>query len=303
MRIRALKPGFFKNEDLCGLSPWHRLCFEGLWCLADREGRLQDRPRRIKAEIFPYDDLNMDLLLWDLTRAGFIRRYVQASQPLIWIPTWENHQHPRADEAASELAAYAHGSDRAAGTDVSTFPAVRPVDTDPSLPSDASATAARMGNGIWEVGDGKWEGDSAAPAALSPEATRKTRAPIRAQDLLDLWNATTKPPLPRCRELTDERRRKIRTRIARRPDLAEWREAFEAIQAGPFYRGENNRQWVADFDWAIKNDTIVAKVLDRARTEPAPSKYDWTCPHEVKCLGRHACRVKQTIEEGKVRAS
>jgi len=32
-----------------------RLLYPGLWMLADREGRLEDRPLRIKAEILPYD--------------------------------------------------------------------------------------------------------------------------------------------------------------------------------------------------------------------------------------------------------
>lgn len=259
MRIRALKPGFFKNEQLAELSPWHRLCYEGLWCCADREGRLQDRPKRLKAEIFPYDDLNMDHLLWDLTRAGFIRRYVSGHQPLICIPSWFAHQHPRPDEAPSDLAAYVEGSDRESGTlDSTTFPAVRPIETDPSLSSHEPVTPARMGYGTLEVGNGT-VGHSAADAARS----------VRAQDLMDLWNATVKPPFPKCRELTDDRRQKIRIRLARRPNLTEWREAFEALQTIPFFRGENDRQWVADFDYMIRNDTKATQVLERVNT-PRP---------------------------------
>lgn len=282
MRIRALKPGFFKNEDLCELSPWHRLCFAGLWCYADRDGRMLDRPKRLKAEIFPYDDLDMNFLLWDLSRAGFIKRYAVNGTPLIWIPTWDAHQRPRQDEAQSDLAAYSPGTERLGGPDTTTFPAVRAVDlvehpalpvsipdivTDPSLCSDEPVTTARMGkgkgsgngNGDWDLGGGK--GSSVADAPPH----------VRAQDLIDLWNATTTPPIPRCRELNDERRRKIRSRLAKRPSLADWREAFEYLNARPFYRGQNERQWVADFDWTIKNDTVIAKVLDRAKTEPPSS--------------------------------
>jgi len=36
MRARNIKPGFFSNEDLAECSPWSRLCFAGLWLLADR---------------------------------------------------------------------------------------------------------------------------------------------------------------------------------------------------------------------------------------------------------------------------
>ena len=30
-RIRSIKPSFWTNEVLAELSPWHRLCFIGLW--------------------------------------------------------------------------------------------------------------------------------------------------------------------------------------------------------------------------------------------------------------------------------
>ena len=63
MRARNLKPGFFKNEDLAELPFEGRLLFAGLWCLADREGRLEDRPKRIKAEIFAFDSVDVDKLL------------------------------------------------------------------------------------------------------------------------------------------------------------------------------------------------------------------------------------------------
>ena len=52
-RARNIKPGFFKNELLAEMPPETRLLFMGLWCLADREGRFEDRPKKIKMELFP----------------------------------------------------------------------------------------------------------------------------------------------------------------------------------------------------------------------------------------------------------
>ena len=52
-RARNIKPAFFKNETLVELPVETRLLFIGLWTLADREGRLEDRPKRIKMEIYP----------------------------------------------------------------------------------------------------------------------------------------------------------------------------------------------------------------------------------------------------------
>ena len=54
MRARNLKPGLFKNEILGSADALLTILFEGLWCMADREGRLEDRPLRICAVIFPY---------------------------------------------------------------------------------------------------------------------------------------------------------------------------------------------------------------------------------------------------------
>ena len=49
-RSRNIKPSLFKNEVLGVADPLYTILFEGLWVLADREGRLEDRPLRIKAE-------------------------------------------------------------------------------------------------------------------------------------------------------------------------------------------------------------------------------------------------------------
>lgn len=84
-RARNLKPGFFKNEELAECQPLARLLFAGLWCLADREGRLEDRPKRIRAEVLPYDDGSVDDLLQELHRAGFILRYEAAEQRFIQV--------------------------------------------------------------------------------------------------------------------------------------------------------------------------------------------------------------------------
>lgn len=100
-RTRNLKPGFFKNEDLAECDPYARLLFAGLWTIADREGRLEDRPKRIKAEILPYDSVDVDNLLTQLARHGFIVRYTAGGVDYISIPTFGKNQQPHVHEAAS----------------------------------------------------------------------------------------------------------------------------------------------------------------------------------------------------------
>lgn len=99
MRCRNVKPSFFKHEGLGELHPLDRILFLGLFALADSEGRLLDRPKRIKADILPYDDHDVDAALSrlekvDLTPSlpGLIVRYSVGDIACIWIPNFKKHQ-------------------------------------------------------------------------------------------------------------------------------------------------------------------------------------------------------------------
>ena len=105
-RIRYLKPCFFKDEDIAELPHYARLMYQGLWVLADRKGRLEDRPKRIKAEIFPYEsvDIEKGLTLLASTKSSgrpFINRYEKDGERYIQILKWEDHQKPHHTEKES----------------------------------------------------------------------------------------------------------------------------------------------------------------------------------------------------------
>lgn len=103
-RARNIKPGLFKNEILGVADPLYTLLFEGLWLLADREGRLEDRPLRIKAEIFPYrDGIDTNAMLGWLTANGFIRRYRAGGLAFIEVIEFVKHQNPHKNEPDSVL--------------------------------------------------------------------------------------------------------------------------------------------------------------------------------------------------------
>lgn len=102
-RARNIKPGFFKNEDLAECSPWARLCFAGLWTLADREGRLEDRPKRIKGELFAFDSIEVDPLLDELERFGFLERYKNSDGSFIQVTKFSEHQTPHYSEKPSVI--------------------------------------------------------------------------------------------------------------------------------------------------------------------------------------------------------
>lgn len=101
-RARNIKPSFFKNEDLSEMNTYARLLFIGLWCLADREGILEDRPKRIKGELFPYEEVDVENLLQQLHDKEFIVRYSVDGQAYIYIPKFVLHQNPHHREAPSK---------------------------------------------------------------------------------------------------------------------------------------------------------------------------------------------------------
>lgn len=77
-QIRGMNPRFFNNDSLGRLPPLTRLLFIGLWCKADKDGRLEDRPRAIKKAIMGYDDVTagqVNSMLQVLHDSGLIARY------------------------------------------------------------------------------------------------------------------------------------------------------------------------------------------------------------------------------------
>lgn len=104
-RSRNIKPGFFKNEVLAELPFETRLLFIGLWTLADREGRLEDRPKRIKAELFAFDSFDVDPMLNRLQSDGFLVRYEAGGSRYLQIENFVKHQDPHYKEKASEIPA------------------------------------------------------------------------------------------------------------------------------------------------------------------------------------------------------
>jgi hypothetical protein len=108
-RARNIKPALFTNEILGVGHPLCTLLFQGLWLLADRSGRLEDRPLRIKAEIFPYREADVDAMLHWLAHKGFIVRYQADGKAFIEVLNFTKHQNPHKNEKESEIPSVSDG--------------------------------------------------------------------------------------------------------------------------------------------------------------------------------------------------
>lgn len=102
-RTRLIKPALFENELLGQMDGDTVLTFIGLWCIADREGRLEDRPLRLKAKLFPYRQVSIENALSQLASGGFLIRYQVNGEPFVQIVNFEKHQHPHHKEQSSEI--------------------------------------------------------------------------------------------------------------------------------------------------------------------------------------------------------
>ena len=109
-RARNIKPALFRNEVLGVADPLYTLLFQSLWLIADREGRLEDRPLRIKVDAFPYrEGIDVDAMLAWLHEKGFIIRYLFRENRYIQIVNFTKHQNPHKNEAKSEIPEFSNG--------------------------------------------------------------------------------------------------------------------------------------------------------------------------------------------------
>lgn len=103
-RVRQISPRAPKDEDLAALSWPARTAFYFLPCHADCEGRLEDRPKYLKSEIFPYDDVDMESVLAELAAprmqnpGPFIVRYQVNGRRYIQVLRFYRYQNPHPNE-------------------------------------------------------------------------------------------------------------------------------------------------------------------------------------------------------------
>jgi hypothetical protein len=80
--------------------------------------------------------------------------------------------------------------------------------------------------------------------------------PVVAETLVEAWNKLGKP-FARVRDVTRKRRVRILARFRDTPDIERWLSVMARIPTTPFLRGENERGWVANFDWLMQPDSLT----------------------------------------------
>jgi len=194
MRIRMLHPEFFSDVVMAELSPLTRLVFIGLWCLADREGRLPDNEKQIGGALLPFERGGIGKSLRNLEAVGRIVRYATNRGPAIQIVNFLKYQHVHPKEKPSIFPGPTTGSngkisgpDPSASTSTSTSTSrreasARATGAPPARPG-SPIDAARSGVGTSKRTGSAAPGGRAGPRAASAADEHPALANVTPQEL------------------------------------------------------------------------------------------------------------------------
>ena len=91
-RIRTIKPEFWTDERLADCSLTARLLLIASLNFADDYGNLERSSRQLKAQAFPYDQLECEPLVRELLSAGLMAEYKVADRLYLHIKGFSKHQ-------------------------------------------------------------------------------------------------------------------------------------------------------------------------------------------------------------------
>lgn len=263
MPSRIIKESTRTSDTLAQISAEAERLFWRLVVSADDYGRFDARPHIVLghclAPFLARGSVTVeDVSRWltELERAGLIIRYVVDGKACLQLTTWEKHQRaPRAKDSKYP----------APPADAGTSGHLLSNDSNCSqVPSDASESKE---SGI-ESKETRREGEEIASPAGDP-------LPITPERVAEIWNEVCGDILPRVTKLTPKRRQHVKARLAadRSRDESWWRGYFSRIRASPFCCGDNQRGWRADFEFAVRSEDVVAKVLE-GKYDSRPRRQD-----------------------------
>lgn len=254
-RSRNIKPSIMENEDLADLDPIARLLFIYLWMLADREGRLEDRPKRIAGRALPYDrDADVGDLLSQLADAGFITRYMVGVMAIIQITSFAKHQSPHIRETASELPGIEQGTTKVVTKHNQGIAEASPRSPDslllipdsllPGSDADASVVASNL-----------------LTTCPHKEIIAIYRDALPELSQPRMWEGTRQSNLAsRWRWVLDDLKKKGKPHD-RDAGIAFFRRMFEYIGKCDLLMGRNDRGWTCSLPWIVEAKNF-AKIIE-----------------------------------------
>lgn len=261
-RIRTIKPEVAAHEVLFDLEKDTGLPIRFAWCMlftvADREGRFAWRPRTLKAQIIPHDEVDFSRVLDAWVTRGFIVKYRVANEWFGWIPTFTKHQVINNRESPSDLPSI-DDADESVDNRNNNFDA---SSTREARDNDASSTRE-----VHAQAEGRKEGKEGKEGKERNRAsTTRAAIPEFHQQVINAYHRIL-PDLPGIKIWTDRRRKALDRRIAERlkegkpaDTLGYWEQFFERVAGSDFLSGRSSK-WHADLEWLIQPENFT-KVIE-----------------------------------------
>lgn len=240
------------DEDYMALSFAARCCLSGVWIEADDHGVFKWKPKTLKAQIFPGDNVEMDALLAELETHNWVRRFQVDGEEygicrnfIKWQrPKNPSYQHPFPEE----LRKYAGIKDAELESDTEVLPQSSPSPT--------------------EIAPQREEGGGNRKEDTSPDLDEAVKAYNDVAGNVG-W--------PKCEKLNTQRSSKLRARLADCKGLDGWYQALARAKASKFLRGETGRgagheNWKPNIDFFLTEAKFL-KLMEGVysdATSPSP---------------------------------
>jgi hypothetical protein len=175
-RIRSVKPDFWTDGNMIGLSFAARLFYIGTWnfSLCDR-GHLPDDPMGLKLKILPADDVDPIALLGELlVRGRLVRRRAPDGRTYLFNPRLGEHQ--KTDARWTSRCPHCASEEAGGFTEEAvSLPEPRPNSPEPAEPPRTSAQDSKGEEGIGKDGVPPAAGTSLALVPTPETATRRSK--------------------------------------------------------------------------------------------------------------------------------
>lgn len=107
------------------------------------------------------------------------------------------------------------------------------------------------------------QGSNEPIASSDEDVSVDTDRPPTKAEILEAWRTRFVPlGFPAVAKMTGQRERQLRARL-RDCSFCEWERAMDALERSSFCRGENDRGWIADFDFLLQPKSFT-KLLEGA---------------------------------------
>lgn len=285
-RIRTVKPDLFRHEALFEAEietklPL-RLAFIGLFTTCDREGRFKWKPKTLKLDVMPYDEIDFSRVLEALVAHGFIVKYDFENELYGCIPSWLKHQVINNKESKSLLPSID------SATNLTREPRVSHASTTPLFLDQGEGKGKgreKEGNGMEE----EWNNELSINELLTDESIVKNPSKPKIpncqyQAVIEIYNETL-PELPRAVALNSKREKLIKARwnwlftskkqnkepraINAEQALDWFREFFLCAKEDDFLMGRTTRRagfetWTCSIDYLLE-DRCLTKILEKTQ--------------------------------------